>query len=48
VLHALEVARAVDTGAIAQRVTRATGKADERIAAAVHDARVAAVRAAGI
>ncbi|HYS14654.1 MAG TPA: multifunctional CCA addition/repair protein [Burkholderiaceae bacterium] len=48
VLRALEVARAVDTGAIAQRVTRATGKADERIAAAVHDARVAAVRAAGI
>jgi len=48
VLRALEVARAVDTGAIAQRVTRATGKADERIATAVHDARVAAVRAAGV
>jgi hypothetical protein len=38
----------VDAGAIAQQVTRAAGKADERIAAAVHDARVEAVRAAGI
>ena len=48
VLRALEVARGVDTGAIAQRVTRATGKADGRIAAAVQAARIEAVQAAGV
>jgi tRNA nucleotidyltransferase (CCA-adding enzyme) len=47
-LRALEVARKVDTGAIARTVTQTTGKADERIAAAVHAARVEAVRAAGV
>ncbi len=46
--RALEIARGVDTAAIAREVTRAAGMADERIAAAVHAARVAAVRAAGI
>jgi tRNA nucleotidyltransferase (CCA-adding enzyme) len=48
VARALQVARAVDTGAIAQRVTRETGKADERITAAVHAARIEAVAAAGV
>jgi tRNA nucleotidyltransferase (CCA-adding enzyme) len=48
ITRALGCARTVDAGAIAQQVTRAAGKADERIAAAVHDARVEAVRAAGI
>jgi tRNA nucleotidyltransferase (CCA-adding enzyme) len=48
VLRALEVARGVDTGAIAQRVMRETGKADDRIAAAVQAARIEAVRAAGV
>ncbi len=46
--QALAVARGVDTGAIAQRVVRETGKADERIAAAIFAARVEAVRAAGV
>jgi tRNA nucleotidyltransferase (CCA-adding enzyme) len=46
--RALDVARGVDTGAVAQRVLRETGKADERIAAAVFAARVEAVRAAGV
>jgi len=47
-LAALQVARTVDTGAIAQRVAQETGKADERIAAAIHAARVEAVRDAGV
>jgi tRNA nucleotidyltransferase (CCA-adding enzyme) len=48
ILHALEAARQVDTAAIAQRVMREAGRADERIAAAVHAARVDAVRAAAL
>ena len=48
VLHALDVARGVDTGAVAQRVVRETGKADERIAAAVLAARADALRNAAV
>jgi tRNA nucleotidyltransferase (CCA-adding enzyme) len=48
IARALDVARGVDAGAVAQEVARATGRSDERIAAAVHAARVEAVRVAKI
>jgi tRNA nucleotidyltransferase (CCA-adding enzyme) len=46
--HALEVARAVNTGVVAKQVARKTGKSDARIAEAVQAARIEAVRAAGV
>ncbi|HTT13883.1 MAG TPA: multifunctional CCA addition/repair protein [Burkholderiaceae bacterium] len=48
VTRALEIARAVDTGAVAQEVARSAGGAGDRIAAAVRAARIEAVRAADI
>jgi tRNA nucleotidyltransferase (CCA-adding enzyme) len=48
VLRALDVARGVNTGAVAQEIARNNGRADERIGEAVHAARVEAVRQAGV
>jgi len=46
--RALEVARAVNTGEVAQQVARSAGRADDRIAEAIRAARIEAVRAAGV